>query len=507
MTIPSTTRKAGPFTGNGSNTSFPFTFKVFSTEDVAVTVNNALGAETVLVLDSDYSVTLNVDQEATPGGTVTYPISGSPLASGLKLSITGAVAYEQGTDIPTGGDFNPTILENALDSLSMQIQQLDEAVSRAAVVPVTSPTDAAELSANIDLLATNITKLTTLYDNIDDIATVASDLNEPVSEINTVAGSIANVDAVGGSIANVNAVAGNATNINAVAGNATNINAVAGNATNINAVASNATNINAVAGVTASVTTVASNIVDIQNAEENAAAAVAAKVAAEAARDQTLAVYDSFDDRYLGSKTSDPTLDNDGNALVAGALYFNSVSGIMKLYTGSAWVAAYVQGVASSISFTPAGNVAATNVQAAIQEIDTEKIATTAIGSTVQGYDAATAKTNAVQTFTAAQRGAITTLTDGATITPDFAVTNNFQVTLGGNRTLANPTNLVAGQSGAIRIVQDGTGSRTLAYGSNWKFSNGAAPVLTTTANAVDLLVYFVESSSRITARLVGDVR
>ena len=111
------------------------------------------------------------------------------------------------------------------------------------------------------------------------------------------------------------------------------------------------------------------------------------------------------------------------------------------------------------------------------------------------------------QSFTRAQRGAITALTDGATITADFAVANNFSVTLGGNRTLANPTNLTAGQSGVIVITQDGTGSRTLAYGSNWKFPGGTAPTLTTTANAVDVLVYYVESTSRITARLVADVK
>ena len=80
------------------------------------------------------------------------------------------------------------------------------------------------------------------------------------------------------------------------------------------------------------------------NAASSATSANSAKVAAEAARDQTLAAFDSFDDRYLGTKTSDPTLDNDGNALVAGALYFNSVSGTMKVYTGSSWVAAYVSG-------------------------------------------------------------------------------------------------------------------------------------------------------------------
>jgi len=98
-------------------------------------------------------------------------------------------------------------------------------------------------------------------------------------------------------------------------------------------------------------------------------------------------------------------------------------------------------------------------------------------------------------------------LTDGATITPDFAAANNFSVTLGGNRTLANPTNLVAGQSGVIVITQDGTGSRTLAYGSYFKFSSGTAPTLTTTASAVDVLAYYVESSTRITAKLVTDVK
>ena len=117
------------------------------------------------------------------------------------------------------------------------------------------------------------------------------------------------------------------------------------------------------------------------------------------------------------------------------------------------------------------------------------------------------AGTNVVQSFTAAQRGSITALTDGATITPDFAAANNFSVTLGGNRTLANPTNLTAGQSGVIVITQDGTGSRTLAYGSNFKFAAGTAPTLTTTAAAVDVLAYYVESGSRITARLIGDVK
>jgi hypothetical protein len=130
-----------------------------------------------------------------------------------------------------------------------------------------------------------------------------------------------------------------------------------------------------------------------------------------------------------------------------------------------------------------------------------------AIGTDVQAYDADTAKTDVVQSFTAAQRGAITGLTDGATITPDFAVANNFSVTLGGNRTLANPSNATAGQSGVIVITQDGTGGRTLAYGSNWKFAGGTDPTLTTAANAVDVLTYYVASSTVIIASALGDVK
>ena len=110
------------------------------------------------------------------------------------------------------------------------------------------------------------------------------------------------------------------------------------------------------------------------------------------------------------------------------------------------------------------------------------------------------------QTWTKGQRGEITALTDGATITPDFADSNNFSVTLGGNRTLANPTNLVAGQSGCIWVTQDGTGSRTLSFGSQWDFTGGTAPTLTTAASSTDCIVYAVQSSTRITATLITNL-
>ncbi|HXH52526.1 MAG TPA: DUF2793 domain-containing protein [Sphingomicrobium sp.] len=93
-------------------------------------------------------------------------------------------------------------------------------------------------------------------------------------------------------------------------------------------------------------------------------------------------------------------------------------------------------------------------------------------------------------------------LTDGATITPDFGTGINFHVTLGGNRTLANPTNVKAGQSGRIRIVQDGTGGRTLSFGSNWKFAGGT-PSLSIAAGAVDVIAFFCHSATEIEATIV----
>ena len=97
----------------------------------------------------------------------------------------------------------------------------------------------------------------------------------------------------------------------------------------------------------------------------------------------------------------------------------------------------------------------------------------------------------------------ITTLTDAASITSNFALGNNFLVTLGGNRTLAAPSNAVAGQSGSIYIIQDGTGSRTLAYNSAWQFVSGTVPTLSTGTDDVDMLVYMTRSAATIDAVLL----
>ena len=149
---------------------------------------------------------------------------------------------------------------------------------------------------------------------------------------------------------------------------------------------------------------------------------------------------------------------------------------------------------------TGAGDPTAAQDVATKNYVDTNTLSSSDIGSTVQAHDADTAKTDTAQTFTAAQRGEITTLTSGTTITPNFADSNNFTVTLGHTATIANPTNLTAGQSGSIFLVQDATGSRVVSWGSYWDWAGDTAPTLTTDANAVDRVDYVVRTSTSIHA-------
>ena len=107
-------------------------------------------------------------------------------------------------------------------------------------------------------------------------------------------------------------------------------------------------------------------------------------------------------------------------------------------------------------------------------------------------------------TFAGQVVGTPVTLTDATSIALDLATGNNFTVTLAGNRTLENPTNAVAGQTGQIYVIQDGTGSRTLAFGSNYKFPNGTAITISTSTSSVDLLVFNVRSPTAIDTVIVS---
>lgn len=102
--------------------------------------------------------------------------------------------------------------------------------------------------------------------------------------------------------------------------------------------------------------------------------------------------------------------------------------------------------------------------------------------------------------------GVISSTISSGVILLDFSANNNFDITLEGNSTLAPSVSPSGGQSGAVYIRQDGTGSRTLAYSGGWSFSNGSAPTLTTTASGTDLLAYYAASPTTIVANLIAAV-
>jgi hypothetical protein len=95
---------------------------------------------------------------------------------------------------------------------------------------------------------------------------------------------------------------------------------------------------------------------------------------------------------------------------------------------------------------------------------------------------------------------------ESGTITLDFGSSNNFKMTLTGTSTLGAPTNASGGQSGSIFILQDGTGSRTLAYNAVFAFAGGSAPTLTTAASGQDALLYYVQDASTIITTSVLNV-
>ena len=143
-----------------------------------------------------------------------------------------------------------------------------------------------------------------------------------------------------------------------------------------------------------------------QTAAETAqTAAEAAQALTEAAKDSTLAAFDSFDDRYLGAKASDPTTDNDGDPLQSGMLYFNTVSGVMNVYDGSAWVAAYVSAAGVLIAANNLSDLTSTTTARSNLGV--------VIGTDVQAHSAVLDATTA--SYTTAEETKLSGIETGAT--------------------------------------------------------------------------------------------
>jgi hypothetical protein len=160
-------------------------------------------------------------------------------------------------------------------------------------------------------------------------------------------------------------------------------------------------------------------------------------------------------------------------------------------------------GAAALATFTAAGRALVDDADAAaqratlglvigtdVQAYDATIVVDADIGVTVQGYDADTVKSDVVTAYTRQQTITAGTLSDGANIAWNLDTAQVAKVTLAGNRTLDNPTNMKDGGSYVLRVTQDGTGSRTLAFGSAYEWPGGVAPTLSTAAGAIDILQF-----------------
>lgn len=134
MTVASTLRRAGPYTGNGATTEFAFSFKIFEDSELIVARSSDNGEET-LVLNTDYTVSLNANQDISPGGKVVLK---KALAEGIRLAIISNVPYNQLAVFTNKGGFYPETLNEVDDKQTILSQQLLEKVERAIV---TDPTD------------------------------------------------------------------------------------------------------------------------------------------------------------------------------------------------------------------------------------------------------------------------------------------------------------------------------------------------------------------------------
>lgn len=357
------------YSGSAGTGPYSFSFEVLANTDIAVYKNT-----TLLTLTTDYTVTINAN--GTGSVTLVSAATGSD-----NITLVGNRSIQRATDFVTGGDLFANSLNDEFDSLVIFSQQIKELANRGLKAPITDPTD-----VNMTLPIKSSRKGKVLaFDS-----TTGDPVNGPaLDSMTTVIAQSANINTVAGSISNVNTVAGNTTNINTVAGIAGNVTTVAGVSSNVTTVAGIGSDVTTVAGISSAVSGVASissavsavnsnstnintcatNISAINGASTQATNAANSATAAAASATAAAASYDSFDDRYLGSKSSAPSVDNDGNALLTGAIYWNSSLSALYIWTGSAWSQAAFEvtgGVSSFNTRTGAVTLSSTDVSTAL---------------------------------------------------------------------------------------------------------------------------------------------
>jgi len=312
------------YTASANQTAFAIGFEFYQVADVKVYKNGTLlSYDATPTTSSTYSIagTSNTSDEAYEfgaGGTVTL---GSGASANDSIVIIRDLVVERTQDFASSGAFDITSLNTQLDTLTSMVAERETQSDRSIKL---SNTDTVSATLTLPDKATRASKMLE-FDANGSVATTIS-----TSGLQTLAANVSNINAVAGQITPTN-------NIGTLAGISSNITTVAGISSNITTVANANSNIGVVATNIASINTNATNISAIQGASTNANNAAASATAAQTAQAAAELAADNFEDLYLGAKSSDPTVDNDGDALTTGDLFFHSGTNNLRVYNGSAW--------------------------------------------------------------------------------------------------------------------------------------------------------------------------
>ena len=348
---------------------YAFTFEILANTDIAVYRD-----DTLLTLTTNYTVTINSN------GTGSITLTAAPTGA-TQIAIVGNRTIQRTTDFVTGGDFFANTVNDEMDQQTIFAQQNAEGLNRALQAPQTDPTTInmilprkadranktlafdADGNPAIGISAADVANAVTYATNAANSATAAASSASSASSSASAASGSASTASTQAS--NASTSASNAsTSASGASTSATNAAASASTATtqasNASTSATNAASSASAASTSASnAATSATNAsnsattasTQASNAATSATAASGSATSAASSAAAAASALDSFDDRYLGTKTSDPTLDNDGNALVAGALYFSTTQNVMKVYDGASWITATSAGATSLLRF------------------------------------------------------------------------------------------------------------------------------------------------------------
>ena len=393
MTINTTTRKTNALVGNGNTHTYPFAFKVFTDADVVVKkLEAATSIETTLTLgvSNDYIVTLSADQNSNPGGSITLKSGGNNqnLASGFSIVITSAVEPLQGTDLTNQGGFFPEVINDALDKAVVLHQQQQGELDRSIKFSLTNTIGSLEITENAAARKNRVLGFdnTGEFEVLKELGTyrgnwaastayAVRDLVKDTSTNNIFFCNTAHTSSGAQPLttnthsANWDLIVDAATATTSATAAATSATAAATSAT---AAATSATA--AATSATSAASSATTATTKATQADTAKTAAETAKTAAETAKTAAETALDSFDDRYLGTKSSNPTLDNDSNALLDGALYFNTSSNIMRVYDlgNTTWLDLNITGSNLTNTNTVAGAITnVNNVGGSIANVNT----------------------------------------------------------------------------------------------------------------------------------------